>query len=312
MHVGSISIATPVRSAVMMGGRFSSSCLTPFAYRQAQVQAPFYQHALAQTQTQTQQQARLASTYITRVKTMNNTSSSPISFICCTLTQMHSSPRMSLSFRSRNVGNSIRKNSTVSQSQSPSPSPEQIAETEKRKLDWESFFKLRRIRRRYTLAFSVIGGFVAVSVGGRILSEQDIETFAFMGWDPIVGMILAVLGLGAVGWLIGPIFGNSIFGFFYRRYTPSIAAVCFFHFLGFSSRFLLKSNDFTNYSPIYYIQKEKDLYGRIKRFRGDPSSNTVSNPVPDYYGEKINSIHGYRTWLKDQRVYNRKREANFV
>lgn len=59
------------------------------------------------------------------------------------------------------------------------------------------------------------------------------------------------------------------------------------------------------------MQKDKDLYSRIKRFRVDPSANSFSNPVPDYYGEKINSVAGYRQWLKDQRVYNRKK-INFV
>ncbi|MBE3049199.1 hypothetical protein IMZ48_43220 [Candidatus Bathyarchaeota archaeon] len=31
--------------------------------------------------------------------------------------------------------------------------------------------------------------------------------------------------------------------------------------------------------------------------------------VPDFYGEKISSVKGYRQWLKDQRAYNKKREV---
>lgn len=34
--------------------------------------------------------------------------------------------------------------------------------------------------------------------------------------------------------------------------------------------------------------------------------------VPDYYGEKIQSVHGYRQWLKDQRAFNRKKSANLI
>jgi mitochondrial import inner membrane translocase subunit TIM23 len=34
--------------------------------------------------------------------------------------------------------------------------------------------------------------------------------------------------------------------------------------------------------------------------------------VPDFYGEKIQSVQGYRQWLKDQRAFNRKKTANFV
>lgn len=34
----------------------------------------------------------------------------------------------------------------------------------------------------------------------------------------------------------------------------------------------------------------------------------MSNPVPDYYGEKIGSVKDYRQWLKDQRAFKLKRE----
>lgn len=54
-------------------------------------------------------------------------------------------------------------------------------------------------------------------------------------------------------------------------------------------------------------KKEKEFYGRIKKFRVDPSASSAANPVPDYYGEKIGSVAGYRQWLKDQRAFNRKR-----
>ena len=59
-------------------------------------------------------------------------------------------------------------------------------------------------------------------------------------------------------------------------------------------------------------QKEKEFFDRIKHFRVDPSTNSATNPVPDYYGEKIKSVQGYRQWLKDQRAYNRKRRSFIV
>ena len=58
-----------------------------------------------------------------------------------------------------------------------------------------------------------------------------------------------------------------------------------------------------------WLQKEKEFFNRIKRYRVDPSSQSFSNPVPDYYGEKIGSVGDYRQWLKDQRAYNRKRQS---
>ncbi len=45
------------------------------------------------------------------------------------------------------------------------------------------------------------------------------------------------------------------------------------------------------------------------RYRVDPSSQSFSNPVPDYYGEKIGSVSEFRNWMKDQRAYNKKRQS---
>ena len=56
-------------------------------------------------------------------------------------------------------------------------------------------------------------------------------------------------------------------------------------------------------------QKEKEFYHRLIRHRADPSGQSMSNPVPDYYGEKISSVTGYRQWLKDQRAFRKKREG---
>ena len=55
-------------------------------------------------------------------------------------------------------------------------------------------------------------------------------------------------------------------------------------------------------------QKEKDFFHRIKKYRTAASTNqSLSNPVPDYYGEKIGSVSDYRKWLKDQRAFTKKR-----
>jgi hypothetical protein len=56
-------------------------------------------------------------------------------------------------------------------------------------------------------------------------------------------------------------------------------------------------------------QREREFLKHIQKNRVDPSFQSFSNPVPDYYGEKIGSVKQYRQWLKDQRAYNKKREA---
>jgi import inner membrane translocase subunit TIM23 len=59
-------------------------------------------------------------------------------------------------------------------------------------------------------------------------------------------------------------------------------------------------------------QKEKSFFDRIKRFRADPSTSTLNNPIPDYYGEKIGSVQDYRKWLKDQRAFSLKSKKDML
>ncbi|MCJ1482113.1 TIM23 complex component [Schaereria dolodes] len=112
------------------------------------------------------------------------------------------------------------------------------------------------------------------------MSGQDIDSLGtqLFGLEPMMVLGLATVASGAVGWLLGPFVGNAVFGVVYRRVGGEIAS------------------------------KEKYFYQRVKRYRVDPSHGSVSNPVPDYYGEKIDSVQAYRSWLRDQRAYNKKRQ----
>ncbi|OSS53448.1 hypothetical protein B5807_01568 [Epicoccum nigrum] len=146
-------------------------------------------------------------------------------------------------------------------------------------LTWNDFFALRRTRRRIGQACSVVAA-VGVSYYGltfminngydAALSEQ------LGGFDPMMLMGLSTLGMLAAGWLIGPVFGNQVFNLAYRGVLKEFTA------------------------------KDSAFFNRIKRHRVDPSVSSLANPPPDYYGEKIGSVAGYRRWLKDQRAFNLK------
>ncbi|KAK8114606.1 hypothetical protein PG999_006675 [Apiospora kogelbergensis] len=101
-----------------------------------------------------------------------------------------------------------------------------------RDLNWDTFFKLRKTRRRYQLACSLV-----------------------------------------------TILGSAIFYTLKRGIKQPMAV------------------------------KEAEFFARIKKNRVDPSVSSVGNPVPDYYGEKISSVAGYRQWMKDQRAFNKKRTS---
>ncbi|UNI16945.1 TIM23 complex component [Purpureocillium takamizusanense] len=151
------------------------------------------------------------------------------------------------------------------------------------KLDWNSFFKLRLRRRRIQLIFSVGAGVLGGAAGAIILSTGMAEPLVMqIPLDPFVTLGLMTLACAGMGWLVGPSIGNQVFYLLNHRYKAQM------------------------------IQKEVEFFARVKKNRVDPSNSSAGNPVPDFYGEKIQSVAGYRQWLKDQRAFNKKKTANFV
>ncbi|OBT88023.1 hypothetical protein VE02_02894 [Pseudogymnoascus sp. 03VT05] len=145
-------------------------------------------------------------------------------------------------------------------------------------LTWNAFFKLRKTRRRIQLGSSVGTSFGSMLAGAQALAVSDMDSLVGqVPLDPFITLGLITFSCGGVGWLLGPIVGTGIFNTMNRKYIPDMAA------------------------------KEVEFYRRVKKFRVDPSASSMANPVPDYYGEKISSVAGYRQWLKDQRAFNKKR-----
>lgn len=150
-------------------------------------------------------------------------------------------------------------------------------------LDWNTFFKLRMRRRRIQVVFSLLSGAGGLFVGAGLLSTGLAEPLVTqVPLDPIFTLGGLTLVFAATGWLVGPSLGNQVFYVLNRQFKTQI------------------------------FQKEAQFFARIKKNRVDPANSSAANPVPDYYGEKIQSIQGYRQWLKDQRAFNKKKSANFV
>ena len=98
-------------------------------------------------------------------------------------------------------------------------------------LDWNTFFRLRRVRRWHNLIASVFtsSGSTVVAVG--ILSQFDIDTFGnqVFGLDPILFMGLLTVSSGAFGWLAGPSLGNVLFGLRHKRHKAQLDLVSKLH-----------------------------------------------------------------------------------
>ncbi|KAF1949629.1 mitochondrial import protein Pam17, partial [Byssothecium circinans] len=148
-------------------------------------------------------------------------------------------------------------------------------------LTWNDFLALRRTRRKISVVTSGVTSIATLYYGLRVFIENgyDASLSASLGLDPLMVTGLSSFGMLAAGWLIGPVFGGAIFSLRYRANRGEIQ------------------------------RKEREFYNRIKSHRVDPTSSSMANPVPDYYGEKIGSVADYRRWLKDQRAFNLKRGA---
>ncbi|KAG6007015.1 hypothetical protein E4U21_006535 [Claviceps maximensis] len=173
----------------------------------------------------------------------------------------------------------------ANRSTTPAPSPTAAASAAlpKSKLDWDSFFKLRLRRRRIQLLFSVTIGALGGAGGAIFLSTGMAEPLVMqIPLDPFVTLGLMTLACGGLGWLVGPSIGNQVFYLMNHRLKAQM------------------------------MQKESEFFARIKKYRVNPTNSSASNPVPDFYGEKIQSVSGYRQWLKDQRAFNKKKTRAFV
>ncbi|KAJ8522365.1 hypothetical protein ONZ45_g1058 [Pleurotus djamor] len=160
----------------------------------------------------------------------------------------------------------LRYNSTTT---SPGGSPQQ--------LNWEDFLKIRGGRRKWqtaaTVPFALLGFFGGIAYFGNL--EPD-PTKPIMGVDPFFFYGFCTLGCVGAGALIGPTVGSALWRYTHRNLVTVIDA------------------------------REKEFLQHIARRRVDPSLQSPTTPIPDFYGEKIGSLHQYRQWLRDQGKYRRK------
>ncbi|KAK9722687.1 TIM23 complex component [Basidiobolus ranarum] len=152
--------------------------------------------------------------------------------------------------------------------------PETLSETE---LSWEEYFQLRRNRRTRERLSSIPTTIVGVGLSSAYFASLEVDpTQTIFGVDPLVIYAAGVVASGFGGYLVGPLFGNGLWGLFHRNLASKMDI------------------------------RDKEFYQRIKKHRSDPSLNSFRNPVPDFYGEKIKSVSDYRSWLRKQREHQRK------
>ncbi|ODV96416.1 hypothetical protein PACTADRAFT_49768 [Pachysolen tannophilus NRRL Y-2460] len=152
------------------------------------------------------------------------------------------------------------------------------SETEKQPvLSWEEFLKLRKQERRINLGSSIFTALFGSTLSWGYISQIEIDpTEMILGFDPFMVMVLGMMSCTGLGYLLGPFVGGGIFNIKNKKILDQ------------------------------YMLKQKSFLNHVIKNRVDASRQSFSNPVPDYYGERIGSLKEYRQWLRDCNAYRKK------
>ncbi|KAG7091983.1 hypothetical protein E1B28_008371 [Marasmius oreades] len=132
-------------------------------------------------------------------------------------------------------------------------------------LTWPEYLAIRAKRRKWQNAMSVptsfLGLFGGASYFGNLTTDPMTPVF---GLDPFMFYGICTAACMGFGYLLGPSLGNAIWRFTHRHYGDLIDS------------------------------RDREFYQHITKRRVDASLQSPTSPVPDYYGEKIGSLHHYR------------------
>ncbi|KAG0250275.1 TIM23 complex component [Mortierella polycephala] len=164
-------------------------------------------------------------------------------------------------------------------------------------MDWNTYFAFRRTRRNYERVFMVPCALFGLGGAGYFFAQQDFDPTPIFGMDQVVVYGVGTIAAGIIGLATGPVVGNMIFRTVNSKAKPLVDRDSLVQ--GFNSKNIL---------AIFclFAQMDKEFFKHIVKNRADPTANSVRNPIPDYYGEKIKSVSEYRAWLRKQREYRRK------
>lgn len=93
-------------------------------------------------------------------------------------------------------------------------------------MDWNTFFMLRKQRRRLQLAFSTLACLGGGTAGALFLSTGTMDSLVSqLPLDPFITLGLMTFGFAALGWLLGPILGTTVFNMIKRNTKKQMTKV---------------------------------------------------------------------------------------
>jgi len=144
-------------------------------------------------------------------------------------------------------------------------------------ITWPKYLEIRRGKRRWETILSIPSSILGLVGGAAYFGSQEIDmTKPIMGIDPMIFYSICTVACTGLGYLLGPTIGAACWRMTHRRTLALIEA------------------------------KDREFHRHIVKNRVDPRAQGANNPVPDYHGEKIGSLHQYRQWLRDQAKFRQK------
>ncbi|KJA26982.1 hypothetical protein HYPSUDRAFT_131783 [Hypholoma sublateritium FD-334 SS-4] len=171
-------------------------------------------------------------------------------------------------------GKSTAANAAQTTRSAAKPATETISAED---ISWPQYLNIKKSKRTWQTAVTIPCALLGLAGGAVYFGNLDTDPMKpIWGIDPFFFYGFCTVGCAGAGALIGPTIGGSIWRFTHRRVLMHIDA------------------------------KDREFFRRIAKNRVDVSLQNPTQPVPDYYGEKIGSLHQYRQWLRDQSKYRHK------
>ncbi|KAF8582293.1 mitochondrial import protein Pam17 [Ramaria rubella] len=144
-------------------------------------------------------------------------------------------------------------------------------------MSWAEYLAVRRAKRRWEMMATLPSTLLAFGLSANYFGSLESDpTKPIFGVDALYVFGAATVACAGLGYLLGPTIGGAGWRLTHRQVLPLIES------------------------------RERDFHKHIVRNRVDPRAQSATNPVPDFYGEKIGSLHQYRQWLRDQSKYRKK------
>ncbi|KAJ2720871.1 TIM23 complex component [Coemansia sp. Benny D115] len=171
----------------------------------------------------------------------------------------------------------VSRTTTALRSFHSTPTMRTVITESKVELDWDGFFRMRRQRRLWERVAAFPCAILGLCAGAGIFATLPVNPQqTFMGVDPLILFGGATMFCGVLGFVVGPSVGRV----WYRIGNAEMARAL--------------------------DAKEAEFFKHVRANRSDPHFSSASNPLPDFYGEKVSSLRGYRKWLRKQREHERK------